>query len=304
MDISICITVLNEETSVGILLDSLLSQTKRPDTIIIVDGGSTDGTIEIIRHFQKKDSRIKLLIEKCSRARGRNLAVEIAKTDIVAMTDAGCIPQKNWLENLVAPFGTGRVDVSAGFYKMTGSSSFQRAESIFLGVKPRSFNMSFLPSTRSIAFTKEIWERVGGFPENLEGAAEDTVFNYKLLSMGAKISRMKNAVVEWGMPESLNEFFWKIFTYAKGDAKSKIWFFPRNGPTSHNIKALSIVFRYLAGITLLILGLKYVALYPTVGILFLFYLIWAFRKAGVWGPVLQVVSDVGVMYGFLSGIFK
>jgi glycosyltransferase involved in cell wall biosynthesis len=310
MNISICITTLNEERTIGVLLDSLLRQSKKPTKIIIVDGGSGDKTVEIIRHYQQKDGRIKLLVEPCSRARGRNLAVEIAKEDIIAMTDAGCIADKNWLKNLTAPFVTGRVDVSAGFYKMVGESSFQKAESVFLGVRPANFNYSFLPSTRSIAFTKKIWEEVGGFPENLEGAAEDTVFNYKLIKAKAKFSRVKDAIVEWGMPASIFNFQFKIFHYAKGDVKSKIWIFPGKNLMSHNIKSLFILFRYLIGITLLVFSLKYHALLPVLIILFLIYLIWAFRKiflafgdyrVAFWGPTLQITSDFGVMRGFLAG---
>ena len=311
MNISICITVVNEEGTVASLLDSLLKQSKKPDQIIIVDGGSEDRTMEIIRHYQRKDNRIKLLAEKCSRARGRNLAVEIAKGDVIAMTDAGCVADKNWLKNLTTPFLTGRVDVSAGFYKMTGDSPLQKAESVFLGVRPSKFDYNFLPSTRSVAFTKKIWTEVGGFPESSKGAAEDTVFNYKLVKSSAKVSRVKDAIIEWGMPVSLKDFFWKIFNYAKGDAKSKIWFFPGKGLTSHNIKAIFILFRYIVGFLLLILGIKFPFLLTYLTILIFVYFIWAFRKiylefgdyrVALWGPVLQLASDVAVMGGFISGI--
>ena len=79
MNISLCITTFNEEGSIGSLLNSLLSQTRKPDEILIVDGGSTDKTIEVINHYQKRFGKIKLLKEKCTRAKGRNLGVEIAK---------------------------------------------------------------------------------------------------------------------------------------------------------------------------------------------------------------------------------
>lgn len=305
MNISVCITTLNEEESIAPLLDSLLAQTKKPDQIIIVDAGSADRTIEIIRHYQKKDGRVKLLVEKeCSRAKGRNLGVEIAKNGIIAMTDAGCVADKNWLKRLLEPFKTGEVDVSAGFYHMAANNSFEKAESIFLGVQPNNFDITFLPSTRSIAFTKEIWEKVGGFPEKTKGTAEDTLFNLKLVKNEAKIARVKNAIVEWGMPGSIKEFGNKIFEYAKGDAKSKVWFFPGKGVTSHNIKALSILFRYIAVVSILVFSLKFPILLPCLTILIFVYLVWAYRKAGPWGPILQVVSDFGVMRGFVKGLTR
>lgn len=310
MNISVCITTLNEEKSVGALLDSLLKQTKKPDEIIIIDGGSTDNTVEIIRHYQKKDSRIKFLKEKCSRARGRNLGVEIAKGDIIAMTDAGCVATNEWLKNLTEPFKNSEIDVSAGFYKMAAKNDFEKAETVYLGVRPGHFDVNFLPSTRSIAFRKGIWEKVGGFPESLRGAAEDTIFNLRLIKAGAKFSRMKNAIVEWGMPKTLTDFIFKIKVYSKGDARSKVWLFPKKGLMSHNIKALLIIMRYLIGLTLLILSLRY-PLFPYLIIFLLAYFVWAFRKVylefgdyriAIWGPVLQITSDIAVMQGFISGL--
>jgi glycosyltransferase involved in cell wall biosynthesis len=313
MNISICIITLNEESVIATLLDSLLNQSKKANEIIIVDGGSTDKTIEIIRHYQKKHGGIKLLVEKSTRAEGRNIGIEIAKGDIIATTDAGCVADKNWLKNLTAPFATGRVDVSAGFYRMTGETSINKAMSVYLGVRPRKFNNNFLPSSRSLAFTKKIWEELGGFPENIEGTVEDTMFNEKLIKVGAKISRVKDAIVEWGMPSTIKEYAHKIYGYARGDAITKIWIFPGKGLASHNIKSLFILFRYLFGFSLLIFNFKFPFLLPYLIICLFAYFFWAYRKVyiefgdyrtALWGPILQVTSDIAVIGGFTSGILS
>jgi len=313
MNISICIITLNEEGTIASMLDSLLGQTKKAKEIIVVDGMSTDKTVEIIRHYQKKYGGIKLLVEKSNRAQGRNLGIEIAKGDIIATTDAGCVIHKDWLQKIIAPFATGRVDVSAGFYKMAGNLPFQKAASFYLGVTPRKFNNNFLPSSRSLAFTKKIWEEMGGFPENIEGTVEDTQFNKKLLKANARISRVKDAIVEWGMPTSINDFFSKVYGYARGDALTKIWIFPGKGLMSHNIKSLLILLRYILGLGIFVLSFKYHVLLPALVILFLFYLLWSYRKVflefgdwkvAIWGPVFQITSDFAVMGGFLSGLWQ
>ena len=311
MKISVCGTVKNEEGTIASLLESLLGQTKKPDEIVIVDGGSTYKTVEIIRHFQKKDGRIRLLVQKCSIAQGRNLAVELAKNDIIAMTDAGCIAHKDWLEEISGPFEHPEVDVSAGFYKMVGDTPFQKAASVFLGVLPSKFDINFLPSTRSIAFRKDIWELVGGFPELSVKTAEDTGFNFRLIKVGARIARVKSALVEWGMPGTIREFGKKIYEYVRGDAKSKIWWFSKKGLSSHNIKALSIFARYILGIGLILFFFR-TPLFPIIWLALATYIFWAFRKVfvefknwkvGMWGIILQFVSDFAVMRGFLSGRF-
>lgn len=302
MKISVGITTYNEERSITPLLGSLLAQTKKADEIVVVDGDSKDKTVEIIRHYQKKDKTIKLLVEKCSRARGRNLAVEMAKNETIAMTDSGCVADKYWLERITEPFKVESVDIVAGFYEMTGETPFQKAEAVFLGVMPEKFDIDFLPSTRSIAFRKTAWERIGGFPERKGNSAEDTDFNYKAIKLGIKYSRVKRAVVEWGMPESISNFQFKIYNYAKWDAKSGIWWNPVQKFSSHNIKALSIFARYLVGILLLLFSINSPSLLIYLSIGLIIYIFWAYRKAGLWGIVLQFVSDFAVMAGFLRGI--
>lgn len=311
MNISLCITTFNEEGGIGSLLDSLISQTQKPDEIIVVDGGSTDRTIEIINHYQKRFGGIKLLKEKCTRAKGRNLGIEVSKNEIVAITDAGCVADKDWLKEIIGPFIHKEVDISAGFYKMTGKNQLQKAMGVFLGVMPRNFGIHFLPSTRSMAFRKSAWEEVGGFPESRENSAEDTDFNYKAVKLGLKYARVKSAVVEWGMPESLSDFFYKIQSYAKWDVQYGIWWHPSQGLASHNIKALSVLLRYLVAISLLFLSLKFAYLFPIMVVLFLIYLVWSFRKVqiafgdsriGIYGPVLQITTDFAVMTGFIKGI--
>ncbi len=313
MKVSICITTYNEEANISLLLDSLIGQSKKADEIIIVDGGSTDKTREIIRHYQKKHSYIKSVVEKCTRSRGRNISVELARNEVIAITDAGCVAKPDWLKNITKPFETGRVDIVAGFYKMVGSSRLQKAESVFLGVTPRRFDVKFLPSTRSMAFRKSAWEAVGGFPEGKNNSAEDSDFNYKAVKLGLRYSRVKNAIVEWGMPNSIREFGFKISEYAKWDVQYGIWWHPTQKLMSHNIKAVSIIVRYIFLMGLFILSILNTSLFIILFICLLSYFLWAYRKVflefrdwriALWGPVLQVVSDISVMRGFVSGIIK
>jgi glycosyltransferase involved in cell wall biosynthesis len=311
MKVSVCITVLNAEELITPLLQSCLTQTKKADELVIVDGGSKDRTVEIVAHFQKKDRRIKLLKEKCLRARGRNLAIEVSRNRVIAMTDAGCIPKKDWLEKITRPLIHPEVDIVAGVYETVADSPMQKALGVFLGFPLSGFSDDFLPTTRSIAFRKEVWEEVGGFPEREENSAEDTEFNEKAEKLGKKYSRVKDAVVEWGIPKTLTEGLKTMGDYAKWDARYGNWFNKKHFFASHNIHVLSIFLRYMLGIGLVFCGLKSTPLLWLAAAGFILYLLWAFRKVyreypifkvSVWGPIIQVASDVFVMKGFLEGL--
>lgn len=312
MKTSVCVTVFNELDNIEDLFRSLMHQTIKPDEIVVVDGGSTDGTLELLQKLAKKYKVLRIQMIKSSRSKGRNIAVNKAKHEVVAMTDAGCVARDDWLEKISKPFLTKSTQVVAGFYDMTASGAFQKAESVFLGVAPKDFDSHFLPSTRSVAFRKSVWERVGGFPESLDDTAEDTMFNYKLLKAGVKIKRVKSARVEWAMPASLRDFSKKIYFYAKGDAKSGIYNYPTKLLASHNIKMILKIARYFIFLSLLVLGLLVnpLFLYMFFG-LFLVYLIYSFFKvylatmntrSGLWGVVLQIASDVLGVLGFVTGV--
>ena len=301
MKVSVCVTTFNEEGSIVRLIDSLIAQTKRPDEIIVVDGGSTDNTVQIIKKYKK----IRVIVSRgASRTKGRNIAVRNSKNEVIVTTDAGCVADINWLKRITIPFEDRSVDMVAGFYKMNTETSFEKSLACFIGVIPSNFDENFLPSTRSMAFRKSLWKSVGGFSENLEGAIDDTDFNYKISKYGAKIVRVKNAVVEWGIPDNLFDALKKFYGYAKGDAESKVFWNPAKGFKSHNIKVILIFLRYLVGLGLLILALLgYISfLYCLVALML--YSLWAYRKGGAWGIILQFSSDIAVMLGFVSGILN
>ncbi len=310
LKISVVVTVLNEEESVASLLNSLLFQSRKPNEIVVVDAGSRDKTLEIIKHFQKKERRLKLLKAKGGRAEGRNLGVEVAKNEIIAMTDAGCVADKNWMERLTRPFEEARVDVVAGLYDMVALDAKEKAASFFLGTRPQDFGPEFLPSTRSMAFTKEIWSRVGGFPEKLKDTAEDTLFNVRAIKAGARFARVKDARVEWRVPISTKEFYEKIKKYAKGDIATGVWVHPTKKYASHNIKASLVVLRYLLGLILLVYGVfvsSTLLILLIIGLLV--YLAWAYRKVylafndpktAFWGVLYQFTTDVAIISAFLS----
>jgi glycosyltransferase involved in cell wall biosynthesis len=311
MNISVVIPLLNEEPTIAVLLESLLGQTRKPDEIVIVDGGSTDRTCDIIRSYQKLDRSIKLLQFKTTRAEARNIGVSASKSEIVATTDAGCIAEKNWLKRISAPFSNSSVDVVAGFYEMIGETHFGKALSVFLGVTSVKFDDRFMASARSLAFRKNIWQEVGGFPEDLKDTAEDTMFNYKVVNFGAKIVRVKNAIVYWKLPLTYWEAVRKMYLYSKGDAESGIWWHPVKKFSTHNIKVCLIYLRYLIGLYILFHTTVYNDLLFPLILALLFYIFWAFRKvylqtndflAGLYGIILQFTSDLAVMSGFFVGL--
>jgi len=319
MKISLVIPVLNEEETIEKLLQALADQTKKPDEIIFVDGGSKDKTVKKMENgkwkMEKDNIRFKIFVKPgASIAQGRNYGIERTEREIIVMTDAGCIPHHDWFEKITQPFTDPKIDVVAGFYKMTGESIFQRCLTCYLGILPERLNpKTFLPSARSIAFKKEIWQKVGGFSEKLTKAGEDTLFNYQAKRLGAKFVVVPEALVDWEIDKRFFEVTKKFYIYAKGDGQAGIWWHPSKRFSTHNLKISSIYGRYLVGGTLFITGFFSNFFWILLIVLFLGYLFWAIFKnykfvkkwqAIFYLPAIQIASDFLVMAGFLAGVLR
>ena len=64
MKVSVIVPVRDEEDSIRTLLDGLLNQSRKPDEIVITDGGSTDSTTDIISGYILQGAPIKLIVTK------------------------------------------------------------------------------------------------------------------------------------------------------------------------------------------------------------------------------------------------
>lgn len=110
MNISIGICVHNEEKNIGKLLKSLIEQKEEKikiKEIIVVSSGSTDNTDKIVANFSRKDSRIKLLIQKKREGKvsAVNLFIKNATGNVLILISGDVLPADNlFIEKLVYPF--------------------------------------------------------------------------------------------------------------------------------------------------------------------------------------------------------
>jgi glycosyltransferase involved in cell wall biosynthesis len=103
--VSVIVTVLDERPAVDRLLQSILPQLDAEDELIVVDGGSRDGTLQRLLEHARGDTRLRALeAPGANIAAGRNVAVASARNELIACTDAGCVVAPHWLARLTEPF--------------------------------------------------------------------------------------------------------------------------------------------------------------------------------------------------------
>lgn len=311
--ISLIATVLNEGDNIHHLMQSILAQTRQPDELVFVDGGSSDGTVETLRAYTDR-LPLRVLVEPgCNISEGRNRAIEAATGDILAITDAGVRLDPHWLERLVAPLLSDPAClVSAGFFHADPQTTFEAAlGATTLPLVEEIDPATFLPSSRSVAVRREAARKVGAYPEWLD-YCEDLIFDFRLRDLGPGFAFVPDAVAHFRPRRSLRAFYVQYYRYARGDGKADLW------RKRHAIRYGT----YLLGAPLLlILGFALHPLFWGIGALgYIGYCSRPYRRlpevmqgaprrdtlawiqAVLWVPVIRATGDIAKMLGYPVGL--
>jgi glycosyltransferase involved in cell wall biosynthesis len=309
MCVSVVVTVLNEADSLPRLLDGLVAQTRPPDEVIVCDGGSTDGTLELLEAECRFPLRV-IQRPGANISQGRNAAISAAQGPVIVVTDAGVRLAPWWLEKITAPFEDGETQAVAGFFVPDPHTVFEAA--MGATVLPRAEEINphkFLPSSRSVAFRKSAWAAVGGYPEWLD-YCEDLIFDFRLRDRYGPFVFAPEALVYFRPRSSLRTFFVQYYRYARGDGKADL--FRRR----HVIRYLTyLVVAPLIAAAGVLDSPWWWALY-LISLPGMFWVPWRrlarmgdewsrVQKfwAALWTPVIRVTGDVAKMFGYPVGLW-
>ena len=170
-EISIIIPALNEEGTIHRTLQSLKRQDFRDFEIIVVDGGSTDGTRGIAQFYGAKV----ILAEGAVIARAENIGVQVSSANILVFTQADTIMPEDWLSKIHNEFGQNR-DLIA----ITGPLNVTPEAPNWMKLEYEIWNMirwltsllplplgAFFTSGPNIGVRRWAFERIGGYNEFL-----------------------------------------------------------------------------------------------------------------------------------------
>jgi hypothetical protein len=232
--ISVVVPVLDDRDGIRELLESLAAQSRPPDECVVVDGGSTDGTLELLASSVLPFPLRVVKHPGRNIAAARNRGVAAAGFDWIACTDAGCCPASGWLRAIDAASSSS--DFVAGVFEIEGRGPFERVLALthypstdeldrpraWIRISHRLFGRGYVPERSgggNMAFSKAAWRAVGGFPEDIY-AGEDRAFTAAVVSAGFRITRSTGAVVKWRPPGTLVGNATMFYTYSRGDIRS------------------------------------------------------------------------------------
>lgn len=225
-------TVYNEEESIDYFIQSYIKQSKYCDELIIIDGLSTDKTVDILKSYQINNPEINLKVYSCKNsnslyskspiAEGRNIAISKSKFNAIICFDFGCEYSFNYVEEMHNSLEKNKTDIVGGFFSaMNTSCSLSKLYSKYFMPKKEQLKKGFVPSSRSLAFMKDAWSKINGYNTKYI-TGEDTDFILRALKSGSSISYNVNLNVRWSNPSTSRDVFEKHRSYARGKAVFRI----------------------------------------------------------------------------------
>jgi len=177
--------------------------------------------------WAERDSRVHVsLLAKCTVAQGRNQAISSTDAEIIVSTDMGTRLESDWLTELVRPLEeSDAVMVVGGNYSPDPEcqlSACAKAAVYAFGACQPVLDNRFLPSSRSIAYRRGVWEQLQGYPEDLSYAADDTVFALQMRAEEVKIAVAPKALVYWRRPSTIHGYLKESYAYSFGNGEAGI----------------------------------------------------------------------------------
>ncbi len=267
--LSVIVPVRNGADKIARCLAAVLSQSLQPYEVIVVDGHSNDGTAEKVKKFP-----VKLLYEDYhTRGGACQVGIQSVKGEYIAFTDADCIPEKDWLANLVKGFEPGIIGVG-GAIKNIGEDfwvhSTDLAYDTFIGsatsVQGRYFKekrfVNSISGCNSMYRAQDLL-KVGGFNASLPGA-EDADLNSRLLKEG-KLLYVPDAVILHDHGRGLRKFARQILRYGRDRGVARRLSLPVVPPLLLPLVLLTLIFTPWIVLNLIVL---YLVIIVTMGIKF------------------------------------
>lgn len=219
--------VLNEENNIARVLAAIEEQSYPSDQVIIIDGGSTDNTLDEIKKYTQHSSLniTTLTSDFANIAYQRNLGIKYSRNEIILNVDAGTYLSENYATNIIGPFLEYKdLDLSIGMHYpkiiYPWSIHFSSAE---------RFKRRMEPCGACIAYRKSIALQIGLYPEYTTYAGEDTFFCYKYKKLSKHWIFNKSAFIFWEHPDSFRKAQDKVMSYMRANFEIGLWPYFYNG---------------------------------------------------------------------------
>jgi len=210
--VRVVVTTKNAEATICNCVDSLL-ELEGACKIAVIDGGSTDGTIGLLKEY---GSKLDLITGDFTRSEAYNHALKRFDEDVFALVDADCEVHSTWLGDLIRSLNSD-VGIVGGWFTTSKNSNFlEKLIGTEFYARKRRFNKQYVTrlNTGNMMFYRKVAVNVGGFNMRVR-ANQDCDFSYKMLDAGYKIKYVPEADILHHHRSSWRRYFRQQYSYAR-----------------------------------------------------------------------------------------
>jgi glycosyltransferase involved in cell wall biosynthesis len=317
--ISVVCPVFNEALHMDSVITFFLTAEPFEKELYIIDGGSTDNTIEIVQRYAETHTNIRLIHNPDKYVpQALNKVIPLCKGTYIVRLDAHTEYDASYFKEILETFDRTSASIVGGPMRAIGISPTQKAiahaTSTPFGVGDSSFHYDDVEGEADSvylgAWKKSIFERTGLFDEEFVRNQDDE-FHYRAKSLGFKIW-LNPKIKSYYYPRSNLRALWKQY-YQYGFYKPMVLSKIKNSMRLRHLIP-SLLFLYMLVLPfIVIVAFLYSALFFTLLLPIVLYWIlgffYAFKsKDGVVSQIqcLIVFPILHLSYGsgFLRGIFK
>jgi succinoglycan biosynthesis protein ExoA len=227
--VSVVVPCRNEEQYVGGVLDAIRAQDCAVAEVVVVDGGSTDATAEIVREYASRHPGFKLRVVSAYGANisaALNTGISASTAEIIVRMDSHSRPAPDYVRRAVDALRETNAAVVGGIWRVSPGAPTLMARAIARAVAhpvgagdaAYRLNRGRVPSRREVdtvpfgCFRRSHWQQVGGFNEDLL-VNEDYEFNYRTRQKGGRIVLDNLVQCEYFARPSLRALARQYFRY-------------------------------------------------------------------------------------------
>jgi glycosyltransferase involved in cell wall biosynthesis len=227
--VSVVVCAYNAERTMDACLESLRTLSYPNYEVVVVNDGSTDGTLAITQEHQQRyaadpDAPQFILVDQPNKGLSiaRNVGADASTGEIVAYTDSDCVPDPDWLNFLVYRFvRSGFVAVGGPNFPPPEPSLVPAAVAVSPGgpmhVLLNDEVAEHIPGC-NMAFTKEALREIHGFEPVFAAAGDDVDLCWRLQNRGHAIGFSAAATVWHYRRNTVKAYLKQQMGYGKAEA--------------------------------------------------------------------------------------
>lgn len=215
--VSVIVPCYNSETTLSECLDSLTNQSyDHIDEIVVVDNGSTDNSKSIADQFPVS---IYEYTEMQGSYAARNFGIEKVDSQLIAFTDADCVPSHDWIAQLVLCYQSLSSDLIGGSinFQFSNKSAFELHDASTSMNNKRLVEQRSASVTANLLVCASVFEDIGLFPADLKSGG-DVKWTRSAVTGGYEIAYCENATITHPTRNSI-ELFRKYYRLGYGEGQ-------------------------------------------------------------------------------------